>query len=79
MTRAEAQQVCERLTREHPDRATHVWIAREDAADGWSVAKVQLPPGFKRDPLRASVETKPRPPQADDPRSAISRNVPPYG
>jgi hypothetical protein len=41
--------------------------------------KAELPSGVKRDPLKASVEAKPRPPEADDPRSAIARNVPPYG
>jgi hypothetical protein len=79
VTREEAERHCRRLAAEHPDRATHVWIAREGPAGEWSVAKVQLPPGMTRDPLKASVETKPRPPQADDPRPAIFRNIPPYG
>jgi hypothetical protein len=79
VTRAEAQEHCRRLAAEHPDRETHAWFAREGPPGEWSVAKVPLPPSVKRDPLKASIEAKPRPPEADDPRSAIARNVPPYG
>jgi hypothetical protein len=76
VTRDEAKQLCERLTREHPDRAG---IARQEPSGDWSVAKVKLPDGIKRDPLKATTEAKPRPPEADDPRPAIFRNIPPYG
>jgi hypothetical protein len=79
VTRAEAERECRRLAAEHPDRETHAWLAREGPGGNWSVAKLPLPPGVKLDPLKASVETKPRPPEPDDPRSAIARNVPPYG
>jgi hypothetical protein len=79
VTREEAKQLCERLTREHPDRATHAWIARQEPSGDWSVAKVKLPDGITRDPLKATTEAKPRPPEADDPRPAIFRNIPPYG
>jgi hypothetical protein len=79
MTREEADELRERLSREHPDRATHVWLAREDAAGEWSVVKARLPAGVKRDPLKATVEAKPKPRDADDPRPAIFRDVPPYG
>jgi hypothetical protein len=79
MTRDEADQLRVRMMREHPDRATHVWLAREDAAGGWSVVKVRLPSGVKRDPLNATVEAKPKPRDADDPRPAFFRDIPPYG
>jgi hypothetical protein len=79
MTREEAEQLRERLSREHPDRATHVWLAREDSPGEWSVAKVRLPAGMKRDPLKATVEAKPKPREADDPRPAPFRDIPPYG
>ncbi len=75
MTRAEAEQERDRLTREHPDRATHRWMARADDAGDWSVVKVGIPPTGRVDPLKATTESKPRPPQADDPRSAYDRNV----
>jgi hypothetical protein len=75
MTRAEAEQERDRLTREHPDRATHRWMARGDDAGDWSVVKVGMPPGSRADPLKATTEAKPKPPQADDVRSAYDRNV----
>jgi hypothetical protein len=65
MTRDEARQECERLRREHPDRATNTWIPRE--VDGeWQIVRAPLPPGMRRDALKATVETKPRPQQSDD-------------
>jgi hypothetical protein len=75
MTRAEAEQERDRLQREHPDRATHSWIARSDDAGDWSVVKIGLPPSGRIDPVKATTEAKPKPPQADDPRSAYDRNV----
>ena len=42
--------------------------------------KVKLPPGMKIEPLGETTEAKPKPPQADDPRPALNRNVGgPYG
>jgi hypothetical protein len=34
------------------------------------------PEGLKRQPMTPTIEGKPKPPQADDPRSAHQRNVP---
>jgi hypothetical protein len=78
LDRAEAERACQRLSREHPDRASHTWIAREQSPGDWSVAKIRLPAGVKRDPLRATIEAKPRPPQSDDAPLWRSSNVPPY-
>ena len=75
MTREEATHTAKRLGAEHPDRATHRWMPRESEAGGWSVVKVAMPGGASIDPLRATVETKPKPPEPDDPRSAYERNV----
>jgi hypothetical protein len=75
MTRAEAERERDRLTREHPDRATCRWMARADADGDWSVVRIAMPPGARIDPLKAVTEAKPRPPQADDPRTAYARNV----
>jgi hypothetical protein len=75
MTRAEAERERDRLTRDHPDRATHGWMAHSDAAGDWSVVKVSLPPGARVDPLKATTEAKPRPPQTEDPRNSFSRGV----
>ena len=76
MTRAEADLERDRLTREHPDRATHSWMVRRDAHGDWSVVKVGLPPGARVDPLCATTEAKPKPPQAEDPRSTQGNSLP---
>ena len=79
MDRAAADMECKRLQAEHPDRATNTWIVREAGAGEWEVVRVPLPPGMKRDPLKATVEAKPQPRDADDPRQSIFQNIPPYG
>lgn len=79
MTRTEAEQERDRLTREHPDRATHRWMARADDGGVWSVVKVGMPPGTRVDPLSETTEAKPKPPVRDDPRSAIGRTLPYHG
>jgi hypothetical protein len=79
MTRAEAEQERDRLTREHPDRATHSWIARGDDAGEWSVVKVGLPPGVRIDPLTTTTESKSKPSEQEDPRSALGRLLPYHG
>ncbi len=75
MTREEAERLAERRAGEGGDAVTHQWIARERAPGDWVVAKVPLP---KRSATRPVVESAERPPQPDDVRSALSRNVPPY-
>jgi hypothetical protein len=65
MDREVAERECKRLQAEHPDRTVNTWIVREHAAGEYEVVRVPLPPGMKRDPLKASVETKPKPPQSD--------------
>jgi hypothetical protein len=77
MTRDEAMAEAQRLAEEHSDRATHSWIAR-DAGDGdWAVVRLGVPTAR---PRGTTQESKPRPPQADDPRPALWRDVGgPYG
>jgi hypothetical protein len=78
MDREQARAECVRLRREHPERATHTWIPREADRD-WHVVRVPLPPGMRRDPLKATVEAKPKPPQSDDtPPWHSAGGVPPY-
>jgi hypothetical protein len=79
MTRDEAERESERLSREHPDRATHHWFAREASPSDWSVVRAALPEAVARQGMRATVEAKPRPQQADDPRQWWERLIPPYG
>jgi hypothetical protein len=77
MTRKEALDEARRLSEEHPDRATHSWIPRQAADGDWTVAKLAIAP---QRPLGTTQESKPRPPQADDPRPALWRDVGgPYG
>ena len=77
MTRDEAIAECGRLAREHADRATHSWLPREVAHGHWAVVKVGVP---SQRALGSLTEAKPRPPQADDPRPALWRDVGgPYG
>jgi hypothetical protein len=79
MTHEEAQAESERLGHEHPDRATHIWLPRAGADGDWTVARIAVPPGMERQRFKATVEAKPRPQQAEDPRTALTRNIPPYG
>ncbi len=72
MTRDEALSECRRLAAEHPDGATHSWLPREDDQGEWSVVKLAVPPSR---PLGTTQEAKPRPPQADDPRPPMWRDV----
>jgi hypothetical protein len=77
MTRKEALDEARRLSEEHPDRATHSWIPRQGSDGGWGVAKLAIP---SRRPTGSAQESKPKPPQADDPRPALWRDVGgPYG
>jgi hypothetical protein len=78
MTHEEAQRERDRLSREHPDRQTHRWMARE-AANGWEVVKVAMPAGTRIDPLKATTEAKPKPAQAEDTRSALGMTLPYHG
>lgn len=79
MTREQAEAHAVQLNAEHPDRATNRWIVNE-GEDGWTVARVALPPGLRVDPVKETTEARPRPELAPDPRSAFIRNVGgPYG
>src|SRR4051794_1148466 len=75
MTREEAETEARRLAADHADRASHRWIARERSEGSWEVVKVKMPPGMRVDPVKATVETKPKPPQPDDPRTPYERNI----
>lgn len=66
MTRDEARKECaERNAQAAPgDR----WLAQQTPDGGWRVVRVHLDGMRVRDPLKAAVESRPRPPQAPDPR-----------
>jgi hypothetical protein len=73
MTRDEAEERRVELAAADP---AHTWLVRERDG-GWDVVKVGLP-GAQRPKLTPTTEAAPNP-QADDPRSAGVRNIPPYG
>lgn len=75
MTRDEAVEAAKELGAHHADRTTHRWIPRQKEDHTWEVVKVAMPPGARIDPLKTTTEAVPKPPQADDPRSAFDRNV----
>ena len=78
MTRKEALAEARRLSEEHPDRATHSWIPREGSDGEWTRREARDPQQARRS--GTLQESKPRPPQADDPRPAFWRDVGgPYG
>jgi hypothetical protein len=74
MTRAEAEREAARLSREHPERASYRWFARELGGD-WSVVRVPAPHPRPAEVLRPTVEGRPRPPRPDDPRPPTWRDL----
>ena len=78
MTKEEAEQACNRLAAEHPDRETHRWVPREAKDGSWEVVKVHLAP-TDDDHLTAETRADERPPSPDDPRSNPNLGTPHRG
>lgn len=55
------------------------WFARPTEAGGYEVVAVTAPGMPSPGELHASIETKPKPNEAPDPRPSLFRNIPPYG
>jgi hypothetical protein len=66
MTRNQAEREAQRLSREHPERASYRWFARELGVGVWSV--VRVPAAYPRlaDELEAALEAKPPPVRSDE-------------
>ncbi|MFN2617437.1 MAG: hypothetical protein ABR581_09980 [Thermoleophilaceae bacterium] len=80
MNRTDAEETARRLAKSHPQRADYRWLVRQDEDGEWIVVKVSQLPGKRIDPLKASIEPKPKPPEPDDPRPPHWKNVGgPYG
>jgi hypothetical protein len=79
MTRLEAEAEAERLNGAHPERKHFQWTALPSREGVWSVVKIPAPRGARLEPLTATTEAKPKPPQADDPRSNLGRTLPSHG
>jgi hypothetical protein len=73
MTHDEAELRREELALADPSQT---WLLRQRDGD-WEVVKVGLP-GVKRPKLTPTTEAAPKP-QADDPRTAVERLIPPAG
>jgi hypothetical protein len=72
-TRAEAEAFCREREADEPNEAS--WLPFQ--ADGrWTAVRTNLP--RHEDPLGSATEAKPKPPDADDPRSASQRDIGPY-
>ena len=78
MTRAEAESEARRRNA-LPDAEPGFWIARRVDGEAWSVVHADAPGLRVTRPTGAHVESKPKPPEPDDPRSGLPRNVPGYG
>ncbi len=76
MTRDEAEERSVALTADHPDRETHRFLPRQNAAGDWEVVKIGLPPAD--DGGAAEVRADEKPPTPDDPRESLTRNLGPY-
>jgi hypothetical protein len=59
MKREEAEALVRQLAAEHPDRATHRWLAQEVDDHEWRVVKLKLP--GQRGPLTEEVRADPTP------------------
>jgi hypothetical protein len=73
MNREEAER---RRTELAADDPAHTWLVRERDGE-FEVVKVGLP-GAQRPKLTPTTEAVPKP-EADDPRTAGQRLIPPYG
>ena len=71
-----AQAEAKRLNDEHPERGKYRWAVAGSDERGWSVARIPLRPGQQIDPLKTTIEAKPQPSPADDPRTSQERNAP---
>jgi hypothetical protein len=78
MTQDQAQKHAAQLNAQRPEGDAGTWIATQ-GDDGWHTVRVSAL-GFKGvHPLKATVEAKPRPRDADDPRPTSFRDVGPWG
>jgi hypothetical protein len=71
-----AKELCDHFGATHADRETHQWMPRR-TENGWQVVKIALPP--PEDHLTAETRADERPDVGDDPRTAVNRNIGPYG
>jgi hypothetical protein len=76
MTRAEAEERARTLQAEDPDRDTHRFVARPGPDGDWQVVKFALPANLRQGKLTPTIEARPRPSHADDPRTGNEQRMP---
>jgi hypothetical protein len=76
VNRAEAEERARTLQAEDPQRDTHRFLARPAPDGGWQVVKVELPTQLRHEKLTPTIETRPRPSPADDPRTGHEQRAP---
>lgn len=79
MTQEEAETRCAERNALRPEDDNRHWLAREGEDGEWNVVSVRVPGFAAGRPYKATTESKPKPPQADDPRQGSLRGVSPYG
>lgn len=77
MTREEAVARCAELNRD--GESGRQWFPKEKSDGDWAIVSVAGQGVRRSEPLKASIETKPKPTEPPDPRPAIFRNIPPFG
>jgi hypothetical protein len=76
MTRDEAEERARRRQAEDPERERYRFVAREAAGGEWEVTRVELPDALRRGKLTETIEAKPKPSPADDPRTGHEQRIP---
>jgi hypothetical protein len=78
MTREQAEREAERLGREHPERASYRWFAREVGVGVWSVVRVSRAYPRLADELEAALEREPPAEQKELQTDAVPNADGPY-
>jgi hypothetical protein len=73
--REEAEAHCRELNERDRGSAWH-WFAQRSDGDEWRAVKIEVPAAGGLDPLKASIESRPRPQDPPDTRTGQSRNLP---
>jgi len=77
VTRAQADADAARRNASSQDEG--LWAAQRTGEDDWRVVHLVATGLHSTKPTGAHVESRPKPPEQPDPRSAFAQNVPPYG
>jgi hypothetical protein len=75
MTRNQAEREADRLSREHPERASYRWFARQLGVGVWSVVRVSMPHPRLADELESILGENPPRSQHDDPHPGDLRDL----